>query len=72
MAIFGFILNNFQEILYKFQSLDDVYEDEDELNKFLDTLKYRYNHGISIDDELKHKIEKLFEYRWLHDRNQGM
>ena len=39
---------------------------------FFDTIKKRYNHGIEIDVELKQKIEILFRYRWLHDRNQGM
>lgn len=51
VGIFGLILGNFQEILSKFQSLDDDFEDEDNLNMFFDTIKKRYNHGIDYDDD---------------------
>ena len=72
VGIFGLILNNFSEILLRFQSLDEDYQDEDQLNMFFDTLKNRYNHGYDIEEDLKHNIERLMRYRWMHDRNQAM
>lgn len=72
VGIFALILGNFQEILERFQKLDENAGDEDELNKFFDTLKVRYNFGYDIDPNLKNKIEKYFEYKWSNDRNQAI
>ena len=72
VGIFALILGNFNEILERFQTLDEQAGDEDELNKFFDTLKIRYNHGYDIDPQMKQKIEQYFEYKWVHDRNQAI
>lgn len=40
VAIFGLILGNFDEIIRRFHNLDHEFENEDELNKFFDTLKH--------------------------------
>lgn len=69
VAIFGLILGNFDEIIRRFHNLDHEFENEDELNKFFDTLKHQYNDGIDFNIDLRRKFEKYFRYRWQHDRN---
>ena len=72
VGIFALILSNFNEILERLQKLDEETGDEDELNKFFDTIKIRYNCGHDIDPSIKLKFEKLFEYKWSIDRNQAI
>lgn len=69
VIIFGLILNNFQQIIKRFHTLDDDFQDEDSLNMFFDSIKKRYNQGIDMDLNLKEHIERYFQYRWQHDRN---
>ena len=71
VAIFGLILGNFQEILIRFNSLDDEYEEEDRLCMFFDTLK-KYNRGFEIDADFVSQTEKYFQHRWASDRNQAI
>ena len=40
----------------------------DELTLFLGTIR-KFNFNNSLDDELRIKIEKYFDFRWRHDKN---
>lgn len=64
VIIFGLILNNFQEIITRFHTLDDDFQDEDCLNMFFDSIKKRYNYGMELESDLKAHIERYFQYRW--------
>lgn len=72
VGIFGQILNNFLEIIEKFNKLEEEIDDGDMLSMFFDCLKKRYNYDIEIDKEQKRKIEQYFSYRWTQDKNQAI
>lgn len=71
-AIFGFILGMFREMVQEFRSLDsDENNSSDDLNKFFSLLMH-FNDHRPINDQLKERIEKYFEYRSQNDRNYAL
>ena len=71
VAIFSYMMGIFIGILDIYKVLDDDLDDGDNLSKFFGLMKkYNGNHDINLD--LKHKIEKFFDYKWAYDRNQSI
>ena len=49
VAIFGLIMGDFQDMIDRFQKLDEEIEDGEQLNMFFDTIKKRYNDGVDMN-----------------------
>ena len=71
VALFSYLMGNFIEILDGYQNLNKDLDDGDTLARFFGMMKH-YNDGVSIDFELKKKIEEHFDYMWNNDKNQAM
>ena len=69
VGIFALIMGNFLDIIDRFKMLDEVIEDGEQLNRFFDTIKKRYNHGFDMNIESKRHIEMFFENKWQNDKN---
>jgi hypothetical protein len=71
VAIFSYILGNFQEILMSIKTFNEEPNEDEKFAKFLGVLK-KYNHNVPIDLELKQEMWTFFDYKWKNDKNAIM
>lgn len=67
VLVFSIIMSNFSEILEKVAEINADLDEGDELTRFFGLLK-KFNGGRNINDPLKQKIEKFFDYKWNNDK----
>ena len=67
VSVFSLIMNNFKEILDRFNNLNADLEDGDNLTKFFGLLQ-RFNEGKTIDEKFQRRIELFFSYKWKADK----
>ena len=60
-------MSNFSEILAKVGEVNEDLDQGDELTRFFGALK-KFNGGKNINDSLKIRIEKFFDYKWKNDK----
>lgn len=63
VAIFSYIMGIFIEMLDKYQNLCADLDDGDKLTRFLGLFTF-LNDKVPIKEELRHKIEAHFDYKW--------
>lgn len=68
VTMFSYIMGNYIEILESMKKLDSDFDDGENLSKWLGLIK-RFNNGRPIPLEMKDKIERYFDYRWINDKN---
>jgi hypothetical protein len=68
VAIFSIIMGNFITMLNEMKDFTHDFEEGESLAKFFGILK-AFNRGEFINVELKDKIEKYFDYRWVNHMN---
>ena len=68
VAIFSYIMGNFQSILDQFQSYNDDLDKGDELNKFFGVL-VKFNGHKNLELSFKRQLERYFDYKWQNDQN---
>ena len=71
VAVFSIVMGNFIEISDSFMSMNEEFDDGDNLSKFFGLLK-KFNKGQSIQLEMKNNMEEFFDYRWRNDKNQSI
>ena len=71
VAIFSYIMGELIEILEKNKSLNADLDEGDSLSKFFGLLR-RFNDNVPMNQTLKEKIEKHFDYKWKKDKNQSV
>lgn len=69
--MFSYVMGNYIEIIDEINSLDADFDDGESLSKWLGLIK-RFNNGRPIPLEMKDRIEKYFDYRWINDKNQAV
>ena len=67
VSIFSYIMGIFIEILGEIKILDSGLDDGDLLKQFL-SLIVRYNGDKPIDQNMRERIYKFFDYKWSNDR----
>ena len=70
-AIFGYIIGNFNEMISEFKRKNSDFEDSQNLNRFFNLI-VRFNGKKPLPGNIRLRIEKFFEYKWNHDRNQAL
>jgi hypothetical protein len=68
VAIFSVIMGKFIDMLGKIEDFNEDFNEGESLAKFFGILK-AFNRGQFIKQDLKVKIEKYFDYRWLNHKN---
>jgi hypothetical protein len=71
VAVFSIVMGNFIEISDSFLSMNQEFDDGDNLSKFFGLLK-KFNKGQSIQLEMKNNMEEFFDHRWRNDKNQSI
>ena len=71
VAIFGYVMNNFLDIINQFFEYERELDEGDELSKFFSALKF-FNKDADMGVEFKRKYEKYFAYYWNCDKNQAI
>ena len=72
VIMFSYNMTTFIEILHSIQVMyEHPFEADDDLAKFFGLLR-QFNKGNSINDSLKMKFEKYFQYKWNSDLNLAM
>ena len=70
-VLFGLIISNFNEMMDEIKNFVYEHDDAEKLNKFFALLS-RFNKGKAINEDLRKKIEKHFDFKWNNDRNASV
>ena len=70
VAIFSYVLGVFTGMLDKYKSLKAELDDGDSLSRFFGVIKY-FNGGVSMNHDLRIRIETFFLHKWACDKNQA-
>lgn len=66
--VLGYFKDNFFEVIEKFLSLYDDFDDSDELESFWVAIT-KFNTNLPVDAEVKERVTKFLKYRWQVNRN---
>ena len=71
VAIFSFVMGNFIDILNSFKTINDDFDEGDNLSRFFGLIK-QFNKGQDLDIKMKERIESFFDYRWNNNPNSAI
>lgn len=68
VAIFSVVMGDFVTMIGVIQDFNEDYNEGEKLARFFGVLK-AFNRGQMIKQDLKEKIEKYFDHRWINNKN---